>query len=130
MTVLDWLYAPAQLMAGRPERALVAAACFALAAVILRLAKRRARAIADRPAVLCTALWLFWGINEHAARLYGWDIRIDIVFLWPILAIVTLACVGLTLASIRAALRDTGRAGAEEPDGAVHHGDTEKTEKH
>jgi len=130
VTVLDWLYAPAQFMAGRPERALVAAACFALAAVILRLAKRRAPALADRPAVLCTALWLFWGINEHAARLYGWNIRVDIVFLWPILAIVTLACIAITLASIRAALRGTGRAGVEEPDGAVHHGDTKSTEKH
>lgn len=103
--VLDWLYAPAQLMAGRPERALAAAAGFALAAVILRIARRRAPALADRPAALCAALWIFWGINEHAARVYGWNIRIDIVFLWPILAIVTLACIVLTAASVRAALR-------------------------
>ncbi|MCX7892041.1 MAG: hypothetical protein N2544_06725 [Burkholderiales bacterium] len=108
--MLDWLYAPAQFMAGRPERALAAAAGFALAAVLLRIARRRAPALADRPAALCAALWLFWGINEHAARLYGWTVRIDIVFLWPILAIVTAACVVLTAAGIRAAAR-AGRPG-------------------
>jgi hypothetical protein len=131
--MLDWLYAPAQYVSGRPERALAVAACFALAALILRVAKRRAPALADRPALLCTALWLFWGINEHAAKLYGWSIRVDTVFLWPILAIVTLACVGLTFASVRAAMSGTDRRRLEPPDGTVHHGDTEDaqdTERH
>ena len=122
--MLDWLYAPAQFVAGRPERALAVAACFAIAAVVLRIAKRRFPALADRPVILCTALWVFWGINEHAARLYGWNVRVDIVFLWPILAIVTLGCMGLTLASIRAAVRGTGTHGAAPQDGAVYHGDT------
>lgn len=128
--MLDWLYAPAQFVAGRPERALAVAACFAIAAVVLRIAKRRVPALADRPVILCTALWVFWGINEHAAKLYGWNIRVDIVFLWPILAIVTLACVGLTLASIRSAVRGTETHGAAPQDAAVHHGDAEDTKGH
>jgi len=125
--MLDWLYAPAQFMAGRPERALAVAACFAVAAVILRLARRRVPGLADRPAILCTALWVFWGINEHAAKLYGWNIRVDTVFLWPILAIVTLACVGLTLASVRSGLRGAERSRVEERDDTVHHEGTEDT---
>ncbi|MCU0898780.1 MAG: hypothetical protein MUC55_14955 [Burkholderiales bacterium] len=130
VNMLDWLYAPAQFMAGRPERALAVAACFALAAVILRAAKRRAPALAERPALLCTALWVFWGINEHAAKLYGWNIRIDTVFLWPILAVVTLACVGLTLASVRGAMSGTDRRRLEPPDRTVHDGGTKDTERH
>jgi predicted membrane protein len=128
VTLLDWLYTPAQFIAGRPERALAGAACFAIAAVILRIAKRRAPALADRPAILCTALWVFWGINEHAAKLYGWNIRIDTVFLWPILAIVTLACIGLTLASIAAAVRGTTNGSGAGQGEAVRHGDTADTE--
>ena len=128
--MLDWLYAPAQFMAGRPERALAVAACFAVAAVILRLARRRVPALADRPALLCTALWVFWGINEHAAKLYGWNIRVDTVFLWPILAIVTLACVGLTIASVRAAVRGSETHAAAPRDGAVYHEDTRDTNGH
>jgi len=130
MNVLDWLYAPAQFMAGRPERALAVAACFALVAVVLRLARRRAPALTDRPALLCTALWVFWGINEHAAKLYGWNIRIDIVFLWPILAVVTAVCIALTLASVRAAMRGRGPGGAGQQGDTAHHGDTKDTERH
>jgi hypothetical protein len=115
--VMDWLYVPAQYMTGRPDRAIATAAAFALATLVLRLARRRRAAIADRPALLCTALWLFWGINEHAATLYGWNVRADIVFLWPILAAVTVGCVLVILTSLRAAWRgDTTRIGAEPPE--------------
>lgn len=103
--MFDALYAPAQYMAGRPERALAVAIAFAFAGIVLRVAKRRHPAIADRPALLCTALWLFWGINEHAAKLYGWNVRIDIVFLWPILSVVTLGCLVIVAASLRDARR-------------------------
>lgn len=109
--MLDVLYAPAQWMAGRPERALTVAVVFAAATLLLRAARRRYPDVADRPALLCTALWLFWGINEHAARIYGWDVRIDVVFLWPILAFVTVGCVLVTLASVRQARR-LARAGS------------------
>jgi hypothetical protein len=99
--VIHLLYAPAYYMAARPERALAVAAVFAGLTVLLRAARRRHPAIADRPALLCTALWLFWGINEHAAKLYGWRVRADIVFLWPILALVTVGCVLVVVASLR-----------------------------
>jgi hypothetical protein len=112
--VIDVLYAPAYYVAGHPERALAVAVAFAGLSVLLRAARRRHPAIADRPALLCTALWLFWGINEHAARLYGWRLRADIVFLWPILALVTLGCVLLVLASLREAARGK-RADDEAP---------------
>jgi TRAP-type C4-dicarboxylate transport system permease small subunit len=102
---MDWLYAPAQYLTGRPDRAIAVAAGFAALTLALRLARRAHPLIADRPALLCSALWLFWGINEHAATLYGWRIRADVVFLWPILAIVTVASVLLVLASLRSALR-------------------------
>jgi len=101
--VIDLLYAPAHYMAGRPERALAVAVAFAGLTVLLRAARRRHATIADRPALLCTALWLFWGINEHAAKLYGWRVRADIVFFWPILATVTVGCVLVVVASLRAA---------------------------
>jgi hypothetical protein len=99
--VIDLLYAPAYYMAARPERALAVAAAFAGLTVLLRASRRRHPTIADRPALLCTALWLFWGINEHAAKLYGWRVRADIVFLWPILASVTVGCVLMVVASLR-----------------------------
>lgn len=111
--MIDLLYAPAQYLAGRPERALAVAAAFAAITVLLRLARRRYPQVLDRPMLLCTALWLFWGINEHAARLYGWRVRADVAFLWPILAIVTGACVLLVLGSIRTALG--GRGGGPPP---------------
>lgn len=81
------------------------AVVFAAATLVLRLSRRWYPALAERPALLCTALWLFWGINEHAAKIYRWDVRIDVVFLWPILALVTAGCVLVTLASLRSARR-------------------------
>ena len=92
--VMKALYAPAEAVVGHPERAYLVAGLFAalsLASLLRRRASQR------RPVVvfLATFLWLLFGLNEERARAQGWDIRVDVLFAWPIVLAVSIWALSL-----------------------------------
>jgi hypothetical protein len=105
MTLFELLFSPAKLFEWRPDAALVVSVAFALAFVVLRLARRRWTVLNERPMLVASALWAILALNEAMARGQDVSLRVDLVFLWPVVLGVTVLCIALSAASAVAASR-------------------------
>ena len=92
-TALNVIYMPATPFVGHPERAYSVAALFGalLAASLAR--SRTLRPLIDLPLLMGTVAWGVFGYNETLAVASGANIRIDLLFSWPILCIVTVTAI-------------------------------------
>jgi hypothetical protein len=87
MSALDWIYRLAQPFVWHPGRALVVSLALALAGFGLR--DRGGRRL-----FLAAAAWAGFAGLEFIAWRERADIRVDLLVTWPILCLITVACVG------------------------------------
>lgn len=86
---MDWLYVLAQPFVWHPGRALLVASGLLLLALPIRSGRR--------PLLLATAAWILFGGLEFTAWRQRADIRVDLLITWPVLCLLTAACLGVTL---------------------------------
>ena len=98
--IFYFVFGPANLFVGHPERGLQMAICFAILLVAAIVRSRKIMTSTHFLLLASTGLWALQSIEEVYAQQKGWDIRVDIFFLWPPLvaiSILTVCCAGIDL---------------------------------
>jgi hypothetical protein len=85
MSALDWIYRLAQPFVWHPGRALVVSLALALAGFGFR--DRGGRGLFP-----AAAAWAVFALLEFLAWRERADIRVDLLFTWPALCLITAAC--------------------------------------
>jgi len=92
---MSWLFALAAPFVGHPWRAFAVAA-FALVGAALQAIGATGRnsrlSASSRALLVLTACWLAFGALEAEALREHADIRIDLIFTWPVICLVSLVC--------------------------------------
>lgn len=78
---MDFFFAPMQLFVWHPERIAIVGASFLILFAWLYFVRRQVA----WPAVLTAQLWFAFAIWEAIAKAEKWNIRIDLLLLWPLL---------------------------------------------
>ncbi len=82
----------ANFFVGEPLRAYAVAGIFCMMFGFSFLVSHRFRAgLHLPPAVACVA-WFLFGLNEFFAKENGWNIRIDLLILWPGIMTLSATC--------------------------------------
>ncbi len=97
--MIDILYAPAQPFVWHPLRACIPACIFFLFAILLFARRDSSARFVPFLLAITGAVWILFGLNELVAKRHGWDIRVDLLFLWP--SVLLLSLVAFTLGIIR-----------------------------
>ena len=105
-TIFRIFYAPAQPFIGHPERANLMAAGFAILFGVSILHAGRFKPLTHVLTLLATLLWVAFGLNEIQAQQNGWDIRVDLLLLWPVLFVISVASAWLGIRGIIAGESD------------------------
>lgn len=114
--LLRILYSPVEPFHWHPELAfLVAGGFLILVAVSFRHSGEFGR-LAHCTALVAAALWVLFGLNEYQALADGRNIRIDILFGWPPLVIISVTAAWLELRNL-ATSKPHARSEDEMPDG-------------
>jgi hypothetical protein len=103
VSALDWLYGLAQPFVWHPGRALFVALVLALVGYGFRRRGGRAPFVA-------AAAWAVFALLEFSAWRERANIRVDLLVTWPVLCLITVAC--LLLWVRRLARRDGTSSGA------------------
>ena len=114
VTVLQLLYSPIFPFVGHPERAFLLAIGFALLWAAALSCSRGSKLwihVAMIPAMLG---WVLFGLNEYRAIAGGWNIRVDMIFSWPPLCVLSIAAAWMAYSEV--AGRPTTEAGAGAPE--------------
>jgi hypothetical protein len=86
LNFVKWFFAPIVPFVSHPERIAVVAALFVVAAALLTLRRRKFA----WPLIIAGVAWgLFAAWERHCVRM-GYDIRVDLMLLYPLLAAITL----------------------------------------
>ena len=91
--VFEFLFAGAQPFVWHPGRAWLVAGAFLLAGAVVRAAFRGRKW--TWPLLASAVAWFLFGCNEYVAHARGWDIRVDLLFGWPVLLVWSIASVVL-----------------------------------
>jgi hypothetical protein len=101
---MNWLYSLAQPFVGNPARAVFVALGWILIAFVLPKPARR-------PLFIASIAWNVFAFLELEASREHADIRVDLLFTWPGLCILTLVALGVSLRRVvRQARSDGGEA--------------------
>lgn len=84
----------------QPNHFWAIAAVFGALAVVALVAKFRYPQVCCLPSLLAAIIWTVFGFLEYQAYVERANIRIDIVFLWPILFIATILLILISLLSV------------------------------
>jgi hypothetical protein len=91
---VNWLYSLAQPFVWHPVRILLVAAAW----LVLALALFRA---ARRPLLVAAIAWAVFGLLEFTAWRERADIRVDLLFTWPALCLITTTCIVVAVRRVR-----------------------------
>jgi hypothetical protein len=98
MKVPNWFWFPIQQLVGHPERIAMIAAVFFLGHLLLRLFRPSVR---RWPVLLPTCTWALFAPYEWYCTRHGYDKRLDLALIYPLLLVLTLVGLSLTLWSLR-----------------------------
>ncbi|HET9708072.1 MAG TPA: hypothetical protein VFP39_07195 [Gemmatimonadales bacterium] len=98
---MNWLYSLAQPFVGNPARAVFVALGWILIALLLPKAARR-------PLFAASIAWNVFAFLELEAGREHADIRVDLLFSWPALCILTLFALAVSLRRIVRQARSNG----------------------
>lgn len=98
--IIRILFVPASPFIGHPERANLMAAGIAILLVVSVWQSRKFKALTHILLLFTTILWVMFGLNEIQAQQNGWDIRVDLLFYWPVLLAISVASTWLGIRSI------------------------------
>jgi hypothetical protein len=82
-------YSPLQLLVSRPDRMAAIAGAFLALIVWLYYVRRRIA----WPAVIGAAAWAAFAVWERYAMSRRWDIRVDLLIIWPAILAITVGCI-------------------------------------
>lgn len=104
--MIEALFAPANWLAGHPERAYAIAIVFMLMGFVDRQLARRGAPIRPWAMFVPAAAWLLFAIHEFhvrydTSRVDNWTVRLDLVITWPFMVMLTGGFIGLWLANLR-----------------------------
>lgn len=88
-----------------PVRGMAMAFLFLAFAVAERRLAHRVEGIKSWVQLVPATGWMLFALNEQETRTSGANIRIDLLFTFPVLAIVSLICLGAFVMNVRRALR-------------------------
>ncbi len=74
-----------------PERAAVVALLFFAAALIMAVLQWRSRRFRSWPCLAATVVWALYGVWEWYAHTKRWNIRVDLLVLYPMLLMVSVS---------------------------------------
>lgn len=86
------LYDAADYFVGDPQKSCVIAVFFALLPLVGAAIARNKKSLLHWAAPLAAVAWFLFGLNEYYAKKHGWNIRVDLLLSWPLMAIGTIAC--------------------------------------
>ncbi len=77
-------------------------ACFFYLLLTIRAALRanNSKAKSSRPLSVAIIAWILFGINEYVAHVYGTNIRVDLLFLSPIILVISVYATGSFIKSL------------------------------
>ena len=87
------IYGPSQPFVQNPVLAFVMAGCLALLLAASLLRARHLRPVPHLALTGVAALWILFGMHEIQAQQAGWNIRVDLMLIWPPLMLATIAAV-------------------------------------
>lgn len=90
-TLMQIVYGPATPFVTHPERAYMMAAGFAFLAIFSFVQRGEFKPLVQIPILLTVLVWVAFGRNEMQAQQNGWNIRVDLLFFWPVVFVITLA---------------------------------------
>lgn len=79
--MVDYFFAPVQLFIRHPERIAIVGGSFLVLVGWLYFVRRQVA----WPAVLTAQLWFAFAVWEAIAKAKKWDIRVDLLLIWPLL---------------------------------------------
>jgi len=108
--LVDWFWGPATFFVWHPARALIISSIFLLFFVVCIALKKRVAWTRSWPLLLAAIAWALFAYNEHLAHRKGWNIRVDLLFTWPILVLLSLNCIILSSYWVYGSWRRKGAA--------------------
>lgn len=85
MTFFETVFAPANVFVWHPERALlVASAFFATFFVVFKIRRQQTISL-----LIAGFFWVAFSLWELLATIRRWDIRVDLLLLWPLLIVIS-----------------------------------------
>ncbi len=94
------VYGPGSLFVSHPERSLFMAAGFAILCVALIVRSGKIVAGNHLLLMMATALWIAYSLWECRALQAGWNIRVDLLLLWPPVFVVSMVAAWLGIRSL------------------------------
>jgi len=95
MNLLEWLFKPIQPFVWHPER-IAAVACVLFIAFFVLLSLRRFR---SWPLLIPACVWGLFAVWEAYCKAQKYNIRVDLLLLYPILVVVTVWGVAMAFRS-------------------------------
>jgi hypothetical protein len=92
-TILNLIYLPATPFIGHPERAYIVSVLFGVLLAVSVARSGTLKPLIDLSLLLAALGWGLFGYFETLAIAGGANIRIDLLFGWPILCIITVAAI-------------------------------------
>ena len=86
MALYSLYFAPLTPFVSHPDRIAVVGAAFMVTAIYVGMAHRRL----SWPSIAAGLCWLLFAAWERYCVVQGYDIRVDLVLIWPVLLSVTL----------------------------------------
>jgi hypothetical protein len=111
--LVNLIFLPIQPFVGHPERVAIVAALFFIAYALAFVRARKVHRPRAWPLLVPALLWTLFVPWEAYCKAGSYNIRVDLLVIWPILAIATLGGIATTLAS-RTEVRKNSRRYAEE----------------
>jgi hypothetical protein len=96
MLIIEWL----RFFVGHPERMALASVLFAGCFYMMTLLHREYPLFHNRQLLVCSAIWLLLAIWEGYCQLREYNIRVDALFVYPAIMIVSIVGTGIGFANL------------------------------
>ena len=96
------------IFAGKPDLILALSGLFLLGYLIVFFLDRKFKSVRSLPLLLVSIAWLLVAIWELYLLELGYDIRIDVLVIYPLLFTVTVVCFSVSIASMVVSLFKRG----------------------
>lgn len=99
-SIMRLILIPCTPFVGHPERSFIMAIGFVVFLALSRWRSRRPRPLTQVTLLVTALLWMAFGYWEFQAMQNEWNIRVDLLFAWPVLAAVSAVSAWLGIRSL------------------------------
>lgn len=90
MDVIKWLFLPIQPFVWHPERIVAVSCAFFVIHFVLRLLHHKFSSVRDWPVLVPAIIWALFAIWEWYCKEQQYNIRVDLLLIYPVLIIVSI----------------------------------------